>query len=167
MLFAPSSSSSHTLQRALRNSTAALFSSKRLTKTTAASCPLPTSPSSFLSLTPSSIPCLYSIGGLYGNPLALKSILEAAIAEETATGLKPTLCFSGDFHFLDHVPMIFEMIHEAVMDHDAMAGNLEQSLLSQGSSCGCDYPEYVRPEVGRRADDITAVLKEVRSCKPE
>mmetsp|Transcript_13714 Transcript_13714/g.27344 ORF Transcript_13714/g.27344 Transcript_13714/m.27344 type:complete len:355 (+) Transcript_13714:156-1220(+) len=128
------------------------------------SCALPTSPSTFLSLDPAPTDSLLAIGGLYGNPAALRSILSHASKEGSLLGEPPTMCFNGDFHFFDFPPAVFTLIHNIVLNYDALAGNVELALAGEEyEGCGCDYPPYAGSAVAERAD---AIVRKLRS-KPE
>ena len=84
---------------------------------------------------------LYVVGGLYGNPTALRAVLERA---DTEPGGPPAIVFNGDFHWLDVDPDDFQAISETVLAHHAIKGNVEAELGSdEDAGCGCAYPDYI------------------------
>jgi hypothetical protein len=103
---------------------------------------------------------LYVVGGLYGNPAALRAVLERAGREP---GGPATVVFNGDFHWLDVDPEDFRTISEAVLAHHATKGNVEAELASEGSDedagCGCAYPDYVADDVVDRSNQVMARLR--------
>ena len=100
---------------------------------------------------------LYVIGGLYGNPEALASVEAMARAEPGPV----TLCFNGDFNWFNVDDASFRAINEAVLRHDAIAGNVEAELGedSDAAGCGCAYPASVDSLVVERSNQIHATLK--------
>jgi hypothetical protein len=100
---------------------------------------------------------LYVVGGLYGNPAALRAILERADREP---GGPPAIVFNGDFHWLDVDPEDFQAISEAVLDRHATKGNVEAELASdEDAGCGCAYPDYIPDEVVDRSNQIMTRLR--------
>ena len=100
---------------------------------------------------------LYVVGGLYGNPAALRAILERADREP---GGPPAIVFNGDFHWLDVDPEDFQAISEAVLDRYATKGNVEAELASdEDAGCGCAYPDYIPDEVVDRSNQIMTRLR--------
>ncbi|HEV3013165.1 MAG TPA: metallophosphoesterase, partial [Actinomycetota bacterium] len=100
---------------------------------------------------------LYVVGGLYGNPAALRAILERADREP---GGPPAIVFNGDFHWLDVDPEDFQAISEAVLDRHATKGNVEAELASdEDAGCGCAYPDYIADEVVDRSNQIMTRLR--------
>jgi len=55
---------------------------------------------------------LYVVGGLYGNPAALRALLERADREPSSPA---TIVFNGDFHWLDVDPDDFQTISVTVL----------------------------------------------------
>jgi hypothetical protein len=111
---------------------------------------------------------LYVVGGLYGNPVALRAILERADREP---GGPPAIVCNGDIHWLDVDPSDFQAITEAVLAGRATKGNVEAELASQGSDqdagCGCAYPDYIGDEVVDRSNQIMTRLRATASRFPE
>ena len=108
---------------------------------------------------------LLVVGGLYGNPVALRAILERADREPGGT---PTIVFNGDFHWLDVDPEDFHAISEAVLAHQATKGNVEAELASdEDTGCGCAYPEYVTDEVVDRSNQIMTRLRATAARFPQ
>lgn len=99
--------------------------------------------------------CLYVIGGLYGNWFALAEIERMARAEGAR------LCFNGDFNWFNVDLDGFRQINEAVLRHDATAGNVEAELAEplDAPDCGCAYPEHVDQGVVERSNLIHTRLK--------
>ena len=99
---------------------------------------------------------LYVIGGLYGNRFALDAV-EALARREP---IRPTLIFNGDFHWFDVQPAIFADIHQRVLDHVALRGNVETELASDDATagCGCAYPEQVSDDEVARSNQIMVGL---------
>jgi len=105
---------------------------------------------------------LYVAGGLYGNELALRRVLELFSAE---VGRK-RLVFNGDFHWFDAEPERFERIQRSVLTHVATRGNVETELAADtdagdaGCGCGCAYPDWVGDGVVERSNRILRRLRE-------
>jgi hypothetical protein len=98
---------------------------------------------------------LFVVGGLYGNGYALRAI-QALAEHESASGVKVTICFNGDFNWFNVSEADFLNINQAVAQHDAITGNVEAELASDDLSagCGCAYPENVSNEVVERSNRI-------------
>ncbi|SRR6266545_1341804 len=93
---------------------------------------------------------LYVVGGLYGNPLALRAVLGRAEREPAA---ETAIVFNGDFHWLDLDLGDFRTITQTVLAHPAITGNVEAELATaQDSGCGCGYPDYVDDAVVDRSN---------------
>jgi hypothetical protein len=100
---------------------------------------------------------LYVVGGVYGNLVALRSVLEWADREP---GGPAAIVFNGDFHWLDVDPDDFRAVSHAVLAHHATKGNVEAELASDGDAgCGCAYPDYVGDEVVDRSNRIITRLR--------
>jgi hypothetical protein len=100
---------------------------------------------------------LFVVGGLYGNPAALRAVLERARRERDG---RAAIVFNGDFHWLDVNPEDFRAINETVLDHHAVKGNVEAELASDGGAgCGCAYPDYVDDAVVDRSNLIIDRLR--------
>jgi hypothetical protein len=101
---------------------------------------------------------LYVVGGLYGNPAALRAVLERAGRDP---GGPAAVVFNGDFHWLDVDPDDFRAISETVLAYHATKGNVEAELASdqEDAGCGCAYPEYVGDEVVERSNHVMARLR--------
>lgn len=111
------------------------------------------------------VPVLYVIGGLYGNTPALDALEQMARREQIA----PTLCFNGDFNWFDTDDESFAAINHAVLQHDAILGNVEAELQpgTDDAGCGCAYPEIVPQDVVDRSNLIHARLKSTAERHPE
>lgn len=106
---------------------------------------------------PRSTETLYVIGGLYGNLPALEMIEKMAASEAGPV----TLCFNGDFNWFNVDDDGFRTINQRVLHHQAILGNVEAELSSDGddAGCGCAYPEQVDAAVVERSNRIHARLK--------
>lgn len=84
---------------------------------------------------------LWIAGGLYGNPFALRALLETYDAEPGAKAL----VFNGDFHWFDVDPEEFRRVNETVLGFHALRGNVETEIAApaEGAGCGCGYPDWV------------------------
>lgn len=100
---------------------------------------------------------LYVVGGLYGNPFALKAVEELVAREPGAR-----VVFNGDFHWFDAEDHWFNWIQEGVEAFDALAGNVEKELARDATDagCGCAYPEKVDQALVERSNRIHQKLKE-------
>lgn len=108
---------------------------------------------------------VYVIGGLYGNTLALDTILQLAVREP----VPPLLIFNGDFHWFDIDPAHFNAINHEVMKHVALRGNVETELASatDDAGCGCAYPSTVDEGTVTRSNEILRRLRETAQRDPK
>lgn len=108
---------------------------------------------------------LYVIGGLYGNLPALDAI-EALAASESGP---VRLVFNGDFNWFNIDDASFRAINERVLQHHALAGNVEAELApgADDAGCGCAYPDTVDEETVERSNRIHASLKATAARHPE
>jgi hypothetical protein len=102
---------------------------------------------------------VYVIGGLYGNPLALREIERIAACEDSPA----QLVFNGDFHWFDADPTLFARVDSGVRRHLALRGNVETEIAGDDASngCGCAYPETVPDDDVGRSNEIVARLRAV------
>jgi hypothetical protein len=108
---------------------------------------------------------LIVVGGLYGNPAALRAVLERAQREPAG---EAAIVFNGDVHWLDIDPADFRTISETVLSHHAIKGNVEAELASaEGAGCGCAYPDYVDDAVVDRSNQIIARLRATAEQFPD
>jgi hypothetical protein len=108
---------------------------------------------------------LYVVGGLYGNPAALRALLERADREPSGPA---TIIFNGDFHWLDVDPDDFRAISQTVLAHHAIKGNVEAELASdEDVGCGCAYPDYIGDDVVDRSNRIMTRLRATAARFPE
>ena len=108
---------------------------------------------------------LYVVGGLYGNLVALRAVLERADREP---GGPAAVVFNGDFHWLDIDPDDFHAVSHAVLAHHATKGNVEAELASdEDAGCGCAYPDYVGDDVVDRSNQIITRLHTTASRFPD
>jgi len=108
---------------------------------------------------------LYVVGGLYGNPFALATVL-ALVARERGP---VRLCFNGDFNWFDVDDAGFRAINTTVLAHDAILGNVEAELQADAddAGCGCAYPSEVDAGVVARSNRIHARLKATAARHPD
>ncbi len=100
---------------------------------------------------------LYIVGGLYGNRLALDTVL-GLMAQERGSA---ALLFNGDFNWFNSDDEGFEAINTAVLSHRALRGNVETELASDDTSggCGCGYPDSVPEADVDRSNEILEQLR--------
>ena len=100
---------------------------------------------------------LYVVGGLYGNPFALKALLRLREIEPGAQ-----LVFNGDFNWFNKEDDAFTAINTEVLRHRAIRGNVETELLAEDASagCGCGYPDYVSDADVARSNAIMGELSQ-------
>ena len=105
---------------------------------------------------------LYVVGGLYGNPFALETVLALARREGAA------LVFNGDFNWFDVGARDFRAVNEAVLAHAAIRGNVETEIAADesGAGCGCAYPEWVGDAEVERSNEILGLLRETARAHP-
>lgn len=109
----------------------------------------------------------YVIGGLYGNPEALRAVLDMKRREEDHTGRAVTLVFNGDFNWFDVDADDFAGINTAVLEHLALQGNVEAELDGDEGGCGCNYPEHISQDVVDRSNTIMRRLQGTAKSFPE
>ncbi len=105
---------------------------------------------------------LYIVGGLYGNPFALETVLAMARREGA------TLVFNGDFNWFNVEPAEFESVNETVLEHAALRGNVETEIAGEdsGAGCGCAYPEWVGDAEVERSNEILRRLRGTARAHP-
>lgn len=134
------------------------------------SCPLDyrTAPGDFREAPHLTARTVYVVGGLYGNPEALETLLEMKAAEERR-GESVTLIFNGDFNCWNVDPATFRLINETVLEHTAIRGNAEAELARPGEyvGCGCNYPSYIDPSVTEQSNKIIESLNRTAVGFPE
>jgi hypothetical protein len=109
----------------------------------------------------------YVIGGLYGNVFALREILRMQ-RMEAALGRPVTLVFNGDHNWFDIDAASFEEINTTVLKHTVICGNVECSIATpEDMGCGCDYPDYVNPQVVDWSNEIMTQLRRTASNFPD
>jgi hypothetical protein len=107
---------------------------------------------------------LYVVGGLYGNPAALRAVLERADHEPG----QASIVFNGDFHWLDVDPDDFREVSETVLAHHAIKGNVEAELAAtEDAGCGCAYPDHISDDVVDRSNQIMTRLRATAAQFPE
>lgn len=107
---------------------------------------------------------LYVVGGLYGNLFAFDTIASMAKQEQKQV----TICFNGDFNWFNVDDDSFLAINERVLQHHALAGNVEAELntSTDDHGCGCAYPDSVSADVVARSNRIHAALKNTAARHP-
>lgn len=100
---------------------------------------------------------LWLAGGLYGNPFALRRLLELYDREPG----RKALVFNGDFHWFDIEPTVFLEIERQTGEHAATRGNVETELSNPApdAGCGCGYPEWINDEAVAWSNGIMERLK--------
>ena len=111
---------------------------------------------------------LYVVGGLYGNEPALTEVLRMFDAEPG----RKHLVFNGDFNWFDIDPESFRRINQTVLSFDAIRGNVETELTTEGADldavgCGCGYPEWVADDVVSHSNRIMGQLASTASRFPQ
>ena len=106
---------------------------------------------------------VYVVGGLYGNPFALKAVLQLAGDERGSTAL----VFNGDFNWFNVDRPGFSAINEEVLRHRATRGNVETAFAEAANAgCGCAYPDWVDDGEVERSNAIMRELKETAEAFP-
>jgi len=107
---------------------------------------------------------LWVAGGVYGNPFALRALLELYDRE---SGDK-VLVFNGDFHWFDVAAGDFALVNQAVLQHAATRGNVETELAipAAGAGCGCGYPQWVSDAEVERSNRIIERLRATGRGQP-
>jgi len=106
---------------------------------------------------------LWIAGGLYGNPFALRALLDAYDADRGSKAL----VFNGDFHWFDVDPADFRQVNQTVLAFHALRGNVETEIAApgEGAGCGCAYPEWVGEATVEHSNRIIERLQATaRSC---
>ena len=108
--------------------------------------------------------CLYVVGGLYGNALALDSILELARQEPEP----PAIVFNGDFNWFNVDDPGFAAINSRVLAHTALRGNVETEVAGDDNAagCGCGYPDFVSDADVERSNLIIEHLRDTARRQP-
>lgn len=107
---------------------------------------------------------LYSVGGLYGNVEAMKTIISMAAAEDGDV----CVALNGDYHWFDGTLESFLEIENLIAPYVPMNGNVEFELSREqacGVGCGCSYPTSMSDDFVGRSNAIYARLKEAISEK--
>jgi len=107
---------------------------------------------------------LWIAGGLYGNTLALQSLLDAYDAEPGSKAL----VFNGDFHWFDVEPREYELVNEIALAFHAIRGNVETELANPGeqTGCGCAYPDWVGDATVEHSNHIIERLRATACRQP-
>ena len=108
---------------------------------------------------------LYVVGGLCGNPFALRA-LEALTEREAG---EHRVCFNGDFNWFNTNDADFRQINGTVLKHDVTLGNVEAEFFTpeDDAGCGCAYPDTVPDAVVERSNRIHARLKATARRHPD
>ena len=110
---------------------------------------------------------LYVVGGLYGNPFALRAVEGLMAAEDPAH--RTLAVFNGDMHWFDKAAENFEAIERAAAGHVLLVGNVEAELRRQesvGVGCGCAYPECTPDDAVSRSNRIHLMLSRAVGAHP-
>jgi hypothetical protein len=108
---------------------------------------------------------LWIAGGLYGNVLALKALLDAYGADPS----DKALVFNGDFHWFDIEPQDFGLVNETALAFRALRGNVETELAEPGEAagCGCAYPDWVGDATVEHSNRIIERLRATARQVPD
>lgn len=108
---------------------------------------------------------LWIAGGLYGNPFALRALLEAYDRERGSKAL----VFNGDFHWFDVDAGDFRLVNDTVLEFRATRGNVETELAapSARAGCGCGYPDWVGDETVELSNRIIERLRATAATVPD
>lgn len=130
------------------------------------SCPLAYryAPESLMEHVALRVDTLWIAGGLYGNTLALRALLDAFVAEPG----EKALVFNGDFHWFDVDREEFLLVNETVLGFHATRGNVETELAApeEGAGCGCGYPEWVGEATVEHSNRIIERLRSTARKEP-
>lgn len=107
----------------------------------------------------------YIVGGLYGNPWALKALKHLLKEEEGPIHC----CFNGDYHWFDFRSADFMKIEQFVQHYDRLLGNVEAECCRQEATygCGCSYPATVPAATVARSNAIHQKLKRTARQFPQ
>jgi hypothetical protein len=130
------------------------------------SCPLHYryAPHSFRREAETQCDTLYVVGGLYGNAVAMDSVMALFDREPGAK----RLVFNGDFNWFNVDPEGFVRLNQQVLEFDALRGNVETELAAptdadagdlDDAGCGCAYPAWVDDGVVERSNRIIGRLR--------
>ena len=98
---------------------------------------------------------------------ALREILRMQQVEARA-GRTVTLVFNGDHNWFDIDDASFDEINTTVLKHTAICGNVECAIAAPDDvGCGCDYPEYVNPQVVDWSNEIMTELRQTAANFPD
>ena len=108
---------------------------------------------------------LWIAGGLYGNVLALQSLLEAYAADRT----DKALIFNGDFHWFDVDAQDFVLVNETALAFHATRGNVETEIAApaEEAGCGCAYPDWVGDATVEHSNRIIERLRATARQSPQ
>jgi hypothetical protein len=108
--------------------------------------------------------CLYVIGGLYGNSMALDAVFELAAHEPQP----PAIVFNGDFNWFNADDAGFAAINSRVLAHTALRGNVETELAGDDAAagCGCGYPDFVSDAEVERSNRMIERLRDTARAHP-
>jgi hypothetical protein len=106
---------------------------------------------------------LYVVGGLYGNPEALRELSNILNEEPDAE-----VVFNGDFNWFNIDPGSYIDVNEFVLAHTAIRGNVETELVqTESRGCGCSYPGWVAEEIVAGSNTIIEILRSTAGRYPE
>jgi predicted phosphodiesterase len=107
---------------------------------------------------------LYSVGGLYGNVEAMKTVISMAEQEQGNV----CIALNGDYHWFDATLESFLEIEKLIAPYIPMNGNVEFELSRTqacGVGCGCSYPTSMSDGFVSRSNAIYGRIKEAISQK--
>ena len=109
---------------------------------------------------------LYSVGGVYGNIEAMKTVREMVKSEEGDV----CVVYNGDYHWFDGTAENFLEVERLLEGSIPMNGNVELELARLedcGVGCGCSYPTTMSDAFVGRSNAIFGRMKESVKNLPE
>lgn len=109
---------------------------------------------------------LYSVGGVYGNIEAMKTVREMVKSEQGDV----CVVYNGDYHWFDGTAENFLEVERLLEGSIPMNGNVELELARLedcGVGCGCSYPTTMSDAFVGRSNAIFGRMKESVKDLPE
>lgn len=109
---------------------------------------------------------LYSVGGVYGNIEAIKTVRDMAAREQGEV----CVVYNGDYHWLDGTADNFLEVERLLEGCIPLNGNVECELARAqdcGVGCGCSYPTTMSDAFVGRSNAIFGRMKESVAALPE
>lgn len=109
---------------------------------------------------------LYSVGGVYGNIEAMKTVREMVKSEQGDV----CVVYNGDYHWFDGTAENYLEVERLLEGSIPMNGNVELELARLedcGVGCGCSYPTTMSDAFVGRSNAIFGRMKESVKDLPE